>query len=99
MNVVGNVLLVALQLYVLVLIARIVFDYIQLFARDWQPSGVILIAAEAIYSVTDPPLRLLRRFIPPVRLGQVSLDLSFLVLFIVITFLLIPLASRLALAG
>lgn len=99
MNIVGNVLLVALQLYVLVLIARIVFDYIQLFARDWQPSGVILIVAEAIYSVTDPPLRLLRRFIPPVRLGQVSLDLSFLVLFIVITFLLIPVASRLAQAG
>jgi YggT family protein len=73
-----------LWVYFLILLARLVFDYIQLFARSWEPKGVVLIIAEAIYTVTDPPLKFLRRFIPPIRLGQVSLDLSFLVLVLLI---------------
>ena len=53
-----------------------------MLARDWQPKGVVLIVAEAIYTLTDPPLNLLRRVIPPVRIGGISLDIAFLVLFI-----------------
>ena len=64
------------------MIVRLVFDWVQMFARDWRPRGVALVAAHAVYSVTDPPLKLLRRLIPPLRLGGVSLDLGFLVLFI-----------------
>ena len=37
--------------------------------------------------MTDPPLKLLRRFLPPLRIGGVSLDLAFLVLFIIVTIL------------
>jgi len=55
-----------------------------MFARSWRPSGPLLVVAELIYTVTDPPLRALRRVIPPLRIGQVSLDLSFLVLFILV---------------
>ncbi len=66
----------------LVLIGRLVFEWIQMFARDWRPKGVVLVVAEAIYTLTDPPLRALRRVIPPLRIGGVSLDLSFLVLLI-----------------
>lgn len=73
-----------LWFYFLILLARLVFDYIQLFARSWEPKGAVLILAEGIYTVTDPPLKFLRRFIPPIRLGQVSLDLSFLVLVLLI---------------
>ena len=73
-----------LYIYFLILIARLVFDYVQLFARSWEPKGPILVVAEAIYTVTDPPLKFLRRFIPPLRIGQVSLDLSFLVLMLLI---------------
>lgn len=71
----------AIQVYLFLLIARVVLDYIRLFARSWQPRGPVLVLAEVIYSLTDPPLRFLRRFIPPLRIGTVALDLSFLVLF------------------
>jgi len=81
---VRSTLALLLWLYFLVLIARLVFDYVQLFARQWRPRGVMLVLAEGAYSLTDPPLRALRRVIPPLRLGAVSLDLSFLVLIIVI---------------
>jgi len=69
-----------LWVYWLILIGRLIVDWVQVFSRDWQPKGPILIVAEAIYTVTDPPLRFLRRFIPPLRFGQVAIDLSFLVL-------------------
>lgn len=91
MSAVGQILATALWLYWLVLIARLVFDFVQIFARQWRPTGIILIVAEAIYSITDPPLRLLRRVIPPLRLGGVQFDLAFLVLLIGIQ-LLIPVA-------
>lgn len=71
-----------INVYILLLIARLVFDYIQQFARSWRPRGIVLVFAEIIYSVTDPPLKLLRRLIPPLRIGTVSLDLSFLVLIV-----------------
>lgn len=70
------------------MIARLIFDYIRIFARSWQPKGVVLLLAELVYTLTDPPLRFLRRFIPPLRLGGISLDLSFLVLIIVLQILL-----------
>jgi YggT family protein len=56
-----------------------------MFAREWRPRGIALVAAHAVYSVTDPPLKVLRRLIPPLRLGGVSLDLGFLVLFIALS--------------
>lgn len=71
-----------LLLYMLVLIVRLVLDWIQVFARTWRPSGIVLVLANLVYGLTDPPLRFLRRFIPPLRLGQVQLDLGFLVLFL-----------------
>jgi YggT family protein len=74
--------------YLLVMIVRLIFDYIRIFAKSWQPKGVVLLLAELVYTLTDPPLRFLRRFIPPLRLGGVSLDLSFLVLIIVLQILL-----------
>ena len=69
-----------LSAYFLVLIVRLILDWVQVFSRDWRPSGVLLIIAESVYSLTDPPIRFLRRFIPPLRLGGVALDLAFLVL-------------------
>ena len=83
-----RILASVLQIYVIVLIARIVIDYVFIFARDWRPTGVVLLVVEGIYTVTDPPLRLLRRFIPPLRIGGVSLDLAFFVLFILVQVLI-----------
>jgi YggT family protein len=83
-----EVLTYVLTIYLVVLIGRMIFSWVQVFARDWRPSGLLLILAEAIFTVTDPPLRFLRRFIPPLRLGMVAMDLSFMVLFIVVLILL-----------
>ena len=77
-----------LTIYLVLLIGRMIIGWIQVFAREWRPTGIVLVLAEAIFTVTDPPLKFLRRFIPPLRLGMVALDLSFMVLFIVVLILL-----------
>lgn len=79
---VGQLIALVLQLYIFVLIARLVFDWVQVFARDWRPKGPILVLANGIYTLTDPPLRALRKVIPPLRLGGIALDLGFIVLII-----------------
>ncbi len=73
-----------LLLYMLTLLGRLVLDWIQVFSRDWTPRGVLLVVANVVYALTDPPLRFLRRYIKPLPLGQIQLDLSFLVLFIAV---------------
>ena len=75
-----NLLNLLLFLYTIVLLARVVLDWIQLFSRGWRPTGVILVIANVVYGLTDPPLRLLGRFIPPLRLGGIALDLSSMIL-------------------
>lgn len=82
MSPVAAVIVNILWLYLLVLIGRLVFDIVQMLARDWQPRGFMLVLAETIYTLTDPPLRVLRRIIPPIRIGGIALDVAFLVLFI-----------------
>ena len=93
MNIVGSVLQGVLYLFLLFLIGRLVLEVLQSFARQWKPSGVVLVIAEATYTVTDPPLKLLRRFIPPIRLGNVALDLSFTVLILVVWILVVVVGS------
>jgi YggT family protein len=93
-NILKIVLTYVLWLYLLLLIGRLIISWIQAFSRDWHPTGVILVIAEAMYTATDPPLRLLRRYIPTVRLGTVALDLSFMVLFLVILILLDAVVPR-----
>ncbi|NYH78033.1 MULTISPECIES: YggT family protein [Actinopolyspora] len=72
----------------LLLIARIVVELVRAFARDWRPGGGVAIVLETIYTVTDPPVRLLRRVIPTVRIGNVGLDLSIMVLLLVVYILM-----------
>jgi len=83
-----EVLTYVLTIYLVLLIGRMIFGWVQVFAREWRPSGILLVIAESIYTITDPPLRLLRRFIPPLRLGMVAMVLSFMVLFLVVLILL-----------
>ena len=88
MGQVGNIIASLLSIYLIILIGRLVFDFVQIFARDWRPSGLVLVLVEGIYTVTEPPLKVIRRVVPPVRLGQVSLDLGFLILLIGIQILI-----------
>ncbi|MBD8507769.1 YggT family protein [Hoyosella sp. G463] len=76
-----------LFIYSLLLIARVVVEFIRMFARDWRPSGPVVVILEFIFMSTDPPIRFLRRFIPPLTLGSVRLDLSVLILLIGISIL------------
>jgi len=87
-DIVRLVLVYVLSIYLVLLIGRLIVSWIQQFSRDWKPSGIVLVLAEACFTATDPPLRFLRRYIPTVRLGSVALDLSFMLLFLVIIVLL-----------
>ncbi|MEN9698520.1 MAG: hypothetical protein RL448_475 [Actinomycetota bacterium] len=78
---VGLILAGLLRIFLFALLARLILDYIRMFNRGWQPRGFVLWFAEGVYSLTDKPLNALRKFIPPLRIGQVSLDMSFLILF------------------
>ena len=73
-----------LQVYMLVLLVRVLLSWVPLLNQGWTPRGVVLVAVESVYFVTDPPLKLLRSFIQPVRTGAISLDPGVLVLFLVI---------------
>ncbi|GGO81766.1 YggT family protein [Wenjunlia tyrosinilytica] len=88
MSVAMEVLYIVLMCFLVVLIFRLVMDYVFMFARSWQPAKPMVVVLEATYTVTDPPLKLLRRFIPPLRLGGVALDLSFFVLMIIVYILI-----------
>ncbi|QTE30663.1 YggT family protein [Pengzhenrongella sicca] len=83
MTIIFDLLRLVVLVFFLLLLVRLVFDWVQYFARDWRPRGIALVVAEATYSVTDPPLRALRRVIPPLTLGAVRLDLAFTVLMLI----------------
>ncbi|HET8880286.1 MAG TPA: YggT family protein [Arthrobacter sp.] len=85
MGIVFGLIYIALLLFFVALIVRLVFDWVQMFARSWRPRGAALVTAHAVYAVTDKPLQLLRRILPPLRLGGISLDLAFLVLFLAVS--------------
>ena len=78
MTIVGQVLYGILLVFFVLLWIRFIVDWVQVFARRWEPRGPLLVALEGVYTVTDPPILALRRVIPPLRIGSVALDLSFL---------------------
>jgi YggT family protein len=84
---IGRILSGLIQIFLLTLFARLILDYARLFARNWRPRGIVLALAEIIFAITDPPLKFVRRFVPPLRLGAVNLDLSFIVIFFAVQLL------------
>jgi len=82
LSVVGQILHGLLWAFIALLWIRFIVDWVQVFARSWSPSGPVLVLLEVVYSVTDPPIKTLRRVIPPLRLGSVALDLSFIIVLI-----------------
>jgi YggT family protein len=78
---VGSLLANILQLFLFALLGRLIFDYVQMFSKTWRPRGLVLYLVEAIYTITDKPMQFIGRFVPPLRLGAISLDMSFIVLF------------------
>ena len=82
-----NALLQLLSLFKIALFLRIIIDYIRMFARSWQPNVLLIGIFELIYTITEKPMSFVRRFIPPLRIGGVALDLSFIVLLLAVGFL------------
>jgi YggT family protein len=78
-----EILGIALFVFWLLLIARVVVEFIRSFSRDWQPKGLTVVVLEVIMTVTDPPVKLLRRLIPQLTIGAVRFDLSIMVLLLV----------------
>ena len=81
MGALGSILHSVLQLFIITLIARLVLDYVQMFARNWRPKGIALVLVEFIFTITEKPLVFVRKFIPPLRVGSVNIDLAFVLLF------------------
>jgi YggT family protein len=79
-----SVIATALTIFWVILIIRLIMEWVFVFSRSFRPTGPIAVALELVYSVTDPPLKALRRVIPPLRLGGISLDLAFIVLFLIV---------------
>jgi len=81
---VGSLLIFILNTFLALMLVRLVVDWVQMFARSWTPRGPVLLVLEVVYTVTDPPIRFIRRFVPPLRLGAVALDTSFLIVLLVV---------------
>lgn len=84
MQTVGLIVYYAISVYLFVLMLRVVLDWVSLLARDWRPRGTVLVVANIVYSLTDPPVRFFGRLIPPLRFGGIGLDMGFLVFFILL---------------
>ncbi len=83
MYVVGSIIHVILFVFIALMWVRFIVDWVMVFARQWQPTGPLLVVLEVVYSITDPPIRALRKVIPPLRLGNFALDLSFLLVLVI----------------
>ena len=88
MVVVGLIINWILWIFLLILFARMILSWVPVLVRDWEPKGAMLVVAEIIYSITDPPLRLLRKVLKPVRIGNMMLDLAFIGLAILVSILM-----------
>ena len=87
-SVIAAILNILLLLYLLTLFVRVILEWIPVFNRAWRPRGAGLIAAEIVYTITDPPIRMFRRLIPPLRIGPVALDMGLTLTMIVVLILI-----------
>jgi YggT family protein len=94
-SLIAAILNLALLLYVFVLLTRLILDWIPFFNREWRPRGAGLVAAEVVYTVTDPPIKMFRRFIPPLRIGAIAIDFGF-ALTMLLCFILLSVTRTLA---
>lgn len=79
----------AIRIYTYVLWARLILDWVRVFNPRFRPRGIGLLLVELVYTLTDPPIKLVRKVLPPIRLGQVAIDLGWMVTMFVCIMLLI----------
>ena len=88
MSIVGSIIEWVLWIFLLIMFARMILSWVPVLVRDWEPKGPMLVFAEVIYSITDPPLKVVRKVLRPVRVGNMMLDLAFIGLAIMVSILL-----------
>ncbi len=88
MSIIATIVYIALTIFFVMMWARFILDLVRSFARAWRPRGAGLVLAEAVYSVTDPPLRLVRRVIPPLRVGNAALDFAWSIVMLAVIILI-----------
>ena len=88
MQIVGSIIYAVLWVFIALMWVRFIVDWVMVFARSWEHTGILLVLLEGVYSATDPPIKALRKIIPPLRIGSVALDISFLLVMIIAWILL-----------
>jgi YggT family protein len=88
-----TILSLVLTLYFFIMWGRFILDLVQSFNRSWRPQRVLLVVAEFVYTVTDPPIKAVRRVLPPLRLGPVMLDFGWTVVMLVVIILRVVVQS------
>ncbi|WP_027588008.1 MULTISPECIES: YggT family protein [Acidipropionibacterium] len=84
MQLAGLIIFYALQIYMWILVVRMIMSWIPMFSRGFQPRGGLAVIFEIVYTVTDPPVRFFERIVPPLRLGGISLSLGFMLLYVIL---------------
>ena len=92
-SILATVLFIALQVFIVLLWARFVLDLVLTFSRQWRPTGPMLVIAELVFTITDPPIKLVRRWVRPVRIGAVSIDFAWSIVLLA-AYLLLSVISR-----
>ncbi len=87
-SIVASIVYFLLVLYLVAMWVRFAFDLAVVWRRSWRPRGPLLVIAEAVYTITDPPIRLVRRFIPPLRLGGAALDFAWTIVMLAVIILM-----------
>jgi len=88
-SLVAGILYALLLVYLLIMWARFIIDLVQVLNRQWRPKGAVLVLSEVVYMVTDPPIRLVRRLVPPVRAGGMALDFAWSIVMLAVIILII----------
>ncbi|MBA4022469.1 MULTISPECIES: YggT family protein [Mycobacteriales] len=84
MTIAREILYYILFIYWLLLLGRLVIELVRTFAREWRPTGASVVVIESVFTTTDPPIKALRKILPPIPLGPVRLDLSLMITMIVV---------------
>lgn len=82
-SIIATIVYLALNIFIIMMWARLVLDLARTFAREWRPRGALLVLAEVVFTVTDPPVKLVRRVIPPLRVGGIALDFAWTIVLLV----------------
>jgi YggT family protein len=87
-SVIATILYYLLLIYFFAMWARFALDLVRTFNPRWRPAGGLLVASEVVLTITDPPIRAIRRALPPLRLGPVALDFGWTIVMLVVIILM-----------